>query len=144
MLVGNCYTFAVTRYVRDGGWIVLRRSVKFWGPHMQWGAAGLEMGAEPMPSWWAGLKRIMGPDRGYLLWSRKGSYWRPRIHALQIVEYLPPPWIDHLISNYWIFRKVPLHALVFVGWVRAGEGEQSTTQHIIDKTWPGRVRSGEP
>ena len=32
---------------------------------------------------------------------------------------------------------LPIHAIVFRGWVRVGEGEQKTTQEIIDRTWPG-------
>jgi len=55
-VIGNCYTFALARYRRQGGWLVLRRSVKSWVPHMQWGASGIERGAERLPSWCAGLR----------------------------------------------------------------------------------------
>jgi len=136
MKFGNCYTFTVVEYRRYGGWMILRRSVKSWVPHMQWGSSGSVSGATRMPSWWAGFRKIMGPDRGYLLWNSTGVYWRARINALSITEYLPPPWVDYLISNYLLFRIFPLHALVFFGWVRRGEGEQTRTQNIIDRTWP--------
>jgi hypothetical protein len=136
MRFGNCYTFALAQHRRHGGWLVLRRSVKSWVPHMQWGASGLEKGAEPLPSWWAGFRRIMGPQRGYLVWNRSGCYWRARISALQIVEYLPPAWANRLVSEYRLFRVLPLHVIVFFGWVRSGTGEQDRTQTIIDDTWP--------
>ena len=45
-MIGNCYTFALARYRRQGGWLVLRRSVKSWVPHMQWGASALERADE--------------------------------------------------------------------------------------------------
>lgn len=139
---GNCYTFALAQRRRVGGWLVLRRSVKSWVPHMQWAPAGVERGAVPMSSWLAGFRKIMGPERGYLIWSDAGVYWRPRLHALQIVEYLPPPWVDRWISRYRIARWVPLHAVVFFGWTRHGQGEESRTQNLIDRTWPGgRVES---
>lgn len=143
MRFGNCYTFALRRHRRMGGWKVLRRSVKAQVPHMQWGAAGLERGAEKMPSWWAGFRKIMGPSRGYLLWNTSGCYWRERIHGAQIVEYLPPPWVDWLGEHCWPLRMLPLHAVVFWGWVRVGEGEQLRTQTIIDKTWPGSRRADD-
>jgi len=142
MRFGNCYTLAISRYRRHGGRLILRRSVKSWVPHMQWAPAGVERGAERMPSWWAGFRKIMGPARGYLVWNAGGCYWRPRIHALTIVEYLPPPWVDRWISRYWIARVFPLHAVVFFGWVRAGEGEEARTQNIIDRTWPGGGEDG--
>lgn len=138
MRFGNCYTFALARYRRQGGWLVLRRSVKSWVPHLQWAAAGIERGAEPLPSWWVGFRKIMGADRGYLVWSRSGIYWRARIHALQIEEYLPPPWVDRLITRYWLFRTFPLHAVVFSGWVRRGSGEEGRTHNLIEWTWSGR------
>jgi hypothetical protein len=137
MRFGNCYTYALARYRRDGGWLVLRRSAKTWVPHMQWGAAGLDTGAEPLPSWWAGFRRIMGPDRGYLIWNQTGCYWRARISAIAIVEYLPPEWCNRLVTRYWLFRTLPVHAIVFSGWVRSGDGEEHRTQSIIDQTWPG-------
>lgn len=136
MLIGNCYTFAIARYRRCGGWKVLRRSLKTWVPHMQWGAAGLERGAEPV-TWWEGFRRIMGPQRGYLVWNQTGCYWRAHISAIQIEEYLPPEWVNRLIARYWLFRILPLHAVVFFGWVRADSGEETRTQRLIDKTWPG-------
>jgi hypothetical protein len=137
MRFGNCYTFAIRQYLKHGGWLILRRSIKAeWVPHMQWAAAGLEVGAERMPSWWAGFRKAMGPDRGYLLWNRSGCYWRARVSSIQIVEYLPPPWVDRLLTNYRLFRIAPWPALVFFGWVRSGEGEQDRTQTIIDDTWP--------
>lgn len=134
---GNCYTFALARYRSSGGWLVLRRSAKTWVPHMQWGAAGIEIDAQRLPSWWAGFRRIMGPERGYLIWNQTGCYWRARIHAIQIVEYLPPEWCNDLVNRYWLARMLPLHAVVFSGWVRAGSGEEHRTQTIIDRTWPG-------
>ena len=139
---GNCYTFALAQRRRFGGWLVLRRSIKSWVPHMQWAPEGIERGAESMPSWWAGLRRIMGPDRGYLIWSEVGVYWRPRISALAIVEYLPPPWVDRLISRYRVARLFPVHAIVFRGWMRAGEGEEGRTHQIIERTWPGGGEDG--
>jgi hypothetical protein len=132
---GNCYTFAIQQYLKHGGWLVLRRSVKARIPHMQWGAAGIEKGAEPI-CWTRGLVRCMGPERGYLIWSTKGCYWRPRINRLQIVEYLPPEWCNRWAERWLLFRILPLHVIVFFGWVRAGEGEQDKTQTIIDETWP--------
>jgi len=65
-------------------------------------------------------------------------YWRARIHALQIEEYLPPPWVDRLITNHWLFRTFPLHAVVFFGWVRRGSGEEGRTHNLIERTWSGR------
>jgi hypothetical protein len=137
MRFGNCYTFALSHYARHGGWLVLRRSVKSWVPHMQWGAAGLDLGAERLPTWWAGFRRIMGPRRGYLIWNRTGCYWRARISALQIIEYLPPEWVNRLTSRYRIAQILPVHAIAFFGWVRQGSGEQERTQTIINETWPG-------
>lgn len=136
MRFGNCYTFALGQYRKHGGWLVLRRSVKSWVPHMQWGASGLELGAERLPSWRAGFRKIMGPDRGYLIWNRSGCYWRARISALQIIEYLPPEWVNRLTSRYRIAQILPVHAIAFFGWVRQGSGEQHRTQTIIDETWP--------
>lgn len=137
MRFGNCYTYALSRYRRDGGWLVLRRSAKSWVPHMQWGASGLDRGAVPMVSWWAGFRKIMGPERGYLIWNRTGCYWRARISAISIVEYLPPEWCNRLVTRYWLARILPVHAIAFFGWVRSGDGEERRTQTIIDETWPG-------
>lgn len=62
MRLGNCYLFAIRRYRERGGWIVLRRSTKArYIIHAQWGAAGLDVGAEPI-GLWAGLRRIVGPS----------------------------------------------------------------------------------
>jgi len=136
--LGNCYLFAIRRYRERGGWIVLRRSTKArYIIHAQWGAAGLDVGAEPI-GLWGGLRRICGPDRGYLCWQRGRCLWRARIHAIQVEEYLPPPWVDRLITNHWLFRTFPLHAVVFFGWVRRGSGEEGRTHNLIERTWSGR------
>ncbi len=136
MRLGNCYTFAVRQYRREGGFLVLRKSVKAVVPHMQWAAHGAERGAEPI-GWFRGFLRVMGPERGYLLWNGTGAYWRPRISRLAIIEYLPPEWCNQLAKRFWLARVLPIYVIVFRGWVRTGEGEQDTTQDIIDRTWPG-------
>ena len=142
MRFGNCYLFATRRYRERGGWIVLRRSTKArYIIHAQWGAAGLDVGAEPI-GLWAGLRRIVGPSRGYLCWQRGRCLWRGRIDALQIEEYLPPPWVDRLITNHWLFRTFPLHAVVFFGWVRRGSGEEGRTHSLIERTWSGGGEDG--
>ena len=142
MRFGNCYTFALAQRKRSGGWLGLRRSIKSWVPHMQWAPEGIEGGATLMPSWWAGFRKIMGPDRGYLIWQKGRVYWRARIHALQIEEYLPPPWVDRLITNHWLFRTFPLHAVVFFGWVWRGSGEEVRTHSLIERTWSGGGEDG--
>lgn len=142
MRCGNCYLYAVRRYREAGGWIVLRRSVKArWVIHAQWAPSGIERGAEPI-GLRAGLRRIVGPDRGYLCWQRGRCVWRARIHTLQVEEYLPPPWVDRLITNHWLFRTFPLHAVVFFGWVRRGSGEEGRTHSLIERTWSGGGEDG--
>lgn len=137
MRCGNCYCYAIRAYRRRGGWIVLRRSTKArWVIHAQWGAAGLDVGAEPI-GLWAGLRRICGPDRGYLCWQRGRCLWRARIHALQIEEYLPPAWIDELLTRSRLARALPLFAAVFRGEVRAEVGESAESAEVIERTWPG-------
>jgi len=136
MRVGNCYTFAMRQYRREGGFLVLRKSVKAVTPHMQWAANGAERGAQPI-SWMRGFVKVMGRERGYLLWNSTGAYWRPHISRLAIIEYLPPEWCNRLCRQFWVARMLPIHAIVFRGWVRVGEGEQKSTQEIIDRTWPG-------
>jgi hypothetical protein len=133
---GNCFTFAIRQYRRDGGFLVLRKSVKAIVPHMQWAANGAERGAEPI-GWMRGFVKVMGRERGYLLWNSTGAYWRPRISRLAIIEYLPPEWCNQLARRFWVARLLPIYVIVFRGWVRVGEGEQESTQDIIDRTWPG-------
>jgi hypothetical protein len=142
MKFGNCYTFAVRQYRRMGGFLVLRKSVKAIVPHMQWSPHGAERGAEPV-CWLRGFIRVMGPRRGYLLWNRTGSYWRARISRLAIVEYLPPEWCNRLAKRFWLARVLPIYVIVFRGWVRTGEGEQETTQTVINETWPGETERDE-
>ena len=138
MRIGNCYLYAIRAYRERGGWIVLRRSTKArFVIHAQWGAAGLEIGAEPI-GLWAGLRRICGPDRGYLCWQRGRCLWRARIHAIQVEEYLPPAWIDDLLTRSRLARALPLFAAVFRGEVRAEAGEAAESAEVIERTWPGR------
>ena len=137
MRLGNCYLYAIRRYRERGGWIVLRRSTKArYIIHAQWGAAGLDVGAEPI-GLWAGLRRIVGPDRGYLCWQRGRCMWRARIDALQIEEYLPPEWIDELLDRSRLARVFPAFAAIFRGHVRAETGEAPDSAEVIERTWPG-------
>ena len=143
MLFGNCYTFAISRYLKRGGWILFRPSAKTWVIHTQWAAEGVERGAEVV-TFREGWRRITGPRKGYLCWQRGRCVWRARIHALQIEEYLPPRWVNRLISRYRICRILPLHAIAFFGWERADSGEEDGTHQIIEKTWPGCVIERDP
>ena len=142
MRIGNCYCYAISTYRRRGGWIVLRRSTKArFVIHAQWGAAGLDVGAEPI-GLWAGLRRICGPARGYLCWQRGRCLWRARIHAIQVEEYLPPAWIDALLTRSRLARALPLFAAVFRGEVRADAGETAESAEVIERTWPGGGEDG--
>lgn len=87
-----------------------------------------------MPIGW--IRGSLRPERGYLLWNGTGVCWRPRISQFAIIEYLPPQWCNELARRFWIARVLPIHVIVR-GWVRTGEGEQDSTQDIIDRTWPG-------
>ena len=143
MRLGNCYLFAIRRYRERGGWIVLRRSTKArYIIHAQWGAAGLDVGAEAI-GLWAGLRRIVGPERGYLCWQRGRCMWRARIDALQIEEYLPPEWIDELLDRSRLARVFPAFAAIFRGHVRAETGEAPDSAEVIERTWPGGARRDE-
>lgn len=138
MLFGNCYTYALKRYRKNGGWIVLRRSTKAACViHAQWGASGIERDAQEIELW-VGLKKIIGPDRGYLCWSAGRCVWRDRIGELAIEEYVPPAWADWLLERCWLARLLPLHAILFFGSVRKGKGETPASAEIINRTWQGR------
>lgn len=137
MICGNCYLYAIRRYRQSGGWIVLRRSVKArWIIHAQWAPAGIERGAEPI-GLRAGLRRICGPDRGYLCWQRGRCVWRARISDLLIEEYIPPAWIDSLLSRSAWAQRLPVFGVLFRGEVRVEQGEAPESAEIIERTWPG-------
>ncbi len=138
MRCGNCYCYAVRRYREAGGWIVLRRSVKARCViHAQWAATGIERGAQPI-GLWRGLRRIVGPDRGYLCWQRGRCMWRARIDALAIEEYVPPDWVEWVLERSRLARAFPVFAVLFRGRVRADRGETPESAEVIERTWPGR------
>lgn len=140
MIFGNCYIFAVKKYREHGGWILLRASVKArLIIHAQWGAAGIERDAQEI-GLWDGLRKIVGPARGYLCWSAGRCVWRESISELAIEEYVPPAWADWLLERCALARWLPLHAVFFFGSVRRGKGETQRSAEIIEQTWsrPGR------
>ena len=132
---GNCYMLAFRRYRTGCGIVLVRRSVKTWIPHTQWSPFGPPADALPT-TFWRGLLTIMGPRRGYLLYSRHGAHWLPRIDGVWIEEYLPPSWIDDSMKKSWIARTLPLHAFAFFGRVRLGFGEEDRTKELIRRHWP--------
>lgn len=134
MRIGNCYLWAIRHYRKHGGWIVVRASLKTWTPHMQW-APLLPRGVErvTLPE---AIRRVLGRRRGYAFWSCGLLYWRARIDDAQIIEYLPPAWIDWSMKHIWLCRIFPVHAVVFFGWVRSDCGEKERTKELIRRHWP--------
>ena len=86
---------------------------------------GIGRGADRCRRGGRGFVRIVGPDRGYLIWQTGRVYWRARIHALQIRGHLPPqPWVDRLITHdTGCSGLFPLHAVVFSDGCGGSSGE---------------------
>lgn len=134
MRIGNCYTWTIPHYRKRGGWIVVRASLKTWTPHMQW-APLLPSGAEQVTLLEA-IRRVLGPRRGYAFWSRGLCYWVARIDGVQIMEYLPPDWIDWSMKHIHFCRTFPVHAVAFSGRVRSDCGEEERVKELIRRHWP--------
>lgn len=131
MRVGNCYIFALREYHRRGGWIIVRKSVKTWVPHMMYARSAASVWNMRRVSFLGGLRRIYGPERGYLMSMGTGWRWTPSVEKCEIEEYLPPEWIDRLVRRYKVIRMAPVMAILFRGYVRRGIGEDDRARRAM-------------
>jgi hypothetical protein len=131
MRIGNCYIFALRERRRRGGWIIVRKSVKTWVPHMQYTqSAATVWGMERVP-FREGFRRLYGPERGYILSMGNGWHWAPSIEQCVIEEYLPPEWVNRAVRQYRVAQLFPVMAILFRGYVRRGVGEDDRTRRAV-------------
>lgn len=135
MTRSNCWLYALKMRKDLGGSIVIRRSLKSWvlhAFHVGPRDIGRTMHAANPIGWGRGLLKIMGPERGYLVWTPgMRLWWYPNINNMRVSEYVPPDWVDKLSKAWWIVRTFPLHVVLFKGTERYGQGESPAARMLM-------------